>query len=88
MAHNTLKKGKIKMFKKKIREILESEFDTIDINKIEEDKELSQQGLDSLDFFTLIFKIQEEFNIEIPESDAEHCNTVVKLNDYLIKKKS
>ena len=76
------------MFKKKIREILESEFDTIDINKIEEDKELSQQGLDSLDFFTLIFKIQEEFNIEIPESDADNCKTIAKLNDYLIKKKS
>lgn len=76
------------MFKKKIREILESEFETIDVNKIDEDKELSQQGLDSLDFFTLIFKIQEEFNIEIPESDAENCKTIVKLNDYLIKKKS
>tara|TARA_B100000900_G_C20533076_1_gene697150 strand:+ start:154 stop:420 length:267 start_codon:yes stop_codon:yes gene_type:complete len=88
MAHNTLKKGKIKMFKKKIREILESEFETIDVNKIDEDKELSQQGLDSLDFFTLIFKIQEEFNIEIPESDADNCKTIAKLNDYLIKKKS
>lgn len=76
------------MFKKKIKEILESEFETIDVNKIDEDKELSQQGLDSLDFFTLIFKIQEEFNIEIPESDAENCKTIVKLNDYLIKKKS
>lgn len=75
------------MYKKKIREILENEFDTIDIKKVVEAKELTQQGLDSLDFFTLIFKIQEEFNIEIPESDIEHCNTIDKLNNYLIKKK-
>jgi acyl carrier protein len=76
------------MYKKKIREILESEFDTIDINKVDEAKELSQQGLDSLDFFTLIFKIQEEFDIEIPESDTQNCNTIDKLNNYLIIKKT
>lgn len=76
------------MYKKKIREILESEFDTIDVNQVDDERELSQQGLDSLDFFTLIFKIQEEFEIDIPESDAEYCNTITNLNNYLIKKKS
>jgi acyl carrier protein len=44
--------------------------------------------LDYLDFFTLIFKIQEEFDIEIPESDTQNCNTIDKLNNYLIIKKT
>ncbi len=76
------------MYIKKIKEILANEFDTIEISSIDNNKKLSEQGLDSLDFFTLIFKIQEEFNIEIPENDLEQCNTITKLNDYLIKKKS
>ena len=43
-------------------------------------------GADSLDTVELIMKLEEEFEIEIPDEDAEKLTTVGKVIDYLKEK--
>jgi len=40
-------------------------------------------GADSLDIVELIMALEEEFNIEIPDSDAEKVVTVGDVVDYI-----
>jgi acyl carrier protein len=40
-------------------------------------------GADSLDTVELIMALEEEFDIEIPDSDAEKIRTVQNVLDYL-----
>jgi acyl carrier protein len=44
-------------------------------------------GADSLDLVELIQAFEEEFDVEIPDDDAEKINTVQEAIDYLTKKK-
>jgi len=44
---------------------------------------LEDLGADSLDSIELIMKLEEEFNIEISDEDAEHFNTVKNVIDYI-----
>ena len=45
-------------------------------------------GADSLDTVELIMEFEEEFNIEIPDEDAENITTVGAAVDYIEKVKS
>ena len=45
-------------------------------------------GADSLDTVELIMEFEEEFNIEIPDEDAENITTVGTAVDYIDKVKS
>ena len=40
-------------------------------------------GADSLDFVELILSLEEEFNADIPDADAEKLLTVQDVIDYL-----
>jgi len=40
-------------------------------------------GMDSLDTIETIMSIEEEFDIEIPDEDAERINTVQQAIDYI-----
>tara|TARA_Y100000590_G_C15212655_1_gene823125 strand:+ start:152 stop:385 length:234 start_codon:yes stop_codon:yes gene_type:complete len=44
-------------------------------------------GADSLDTVELVMQFEEEFNIEISDSDAESLNTMGKVLEYLEKLK-
>lgn len=43
-------------------------------------------GIDSLDSVELVMAIEEEFNIEIPDGDAEKIQTVGQLIEYVERK--
>jgi len=45
-------------------------------------------GADSLDTVELVMAFEEEFDIEIPDEDAEKLTTVGKAMDYLNKRLS
>ncbi len=45
-------------------------------------------GADSLDTVELVMAFEEEFDIEIPDEDAEKMTTVGMAMEYLKKKKS
>jgi len=44
-------------------------------------------GADSLDLVELIMAMEEEFDVEIPDEEAEKINTVQKAIDYINKLK-
>ena len=44
-------------------------------------------GADSLDTFELIMAFEEEFDIEIPDTDAEKIKTVQDVMDYIEENK-
>ncbi len=43
-------------------------------------------GADSLDIVELVMTMEEEFDIEIPDEDAEKLKTVHDVQEYLTKK--
>ena len=43
-------------------------------------------GADSLDIVELVMAMEEEFDLEIPDEDAEKLKTVHDVQDYLSKK--
>ncbi len=43
-------------------------------------------GADSLDIVELVMELEEEFNIQIPDTDAEKIKTVGEAIDYIEKK--
>ncbi len=43
-------------------------------------------GADSLDIVELVMTMEEEFDIEIPDEDAEKLKTVNDVQEYLSKK--
>ena len=58
----------------------------VDESKITENSSfIDDLGLDSLDIIELIMAFEEEFNIEIPDKDAEKIKTVGDAIKYLDK---
>ena len=67
----------------KIKEIIIDKLG-VDESKITEDaKFIDDLGADSLDTVELIMQFEEEFNIEIPDEDAEKITTVGKAVTYI-----
>lgn len=63
-----------------IEEQLGAEVEITKETKFEQDL-----GADSLDSVELVMAIEEEFDIEINDDDAEHLETVQQLYDYVLK---
>jgi acyl carrier protein len=61
----------------------------VDINEITPDASfIDDLGADSLDTVELVMAFEEEFDIEIPDEDAEKLTTVGKAKAYLEKRLS
>lgn len=76
----------------KVRKIVARQFYVTDESTITESSELSAYandfGGDSLDFVELVFDVGDEFNIEIPDEDAEKFKTVGDVVKYVEGKQS
>lgn len=60
----------------------------VDIATIKEDsKFIDDLGADSLDIVELVMALEEKFDIEIPDSDAESIFTLKDAVDYIEKNK-
>ena len=71
----------------KIQEIIIDKLG-VDHNKItEKAKFIDDLGADSLDTVELIMQFEEEFEIEIPDEDAEKILSVKQALDYIESKK-
>lgn len=67
----------------KIKEIVVEELG-VDASKVTPEASfIDDLGADSLDTVELIMKLEEEFDIEIPDEDAEKLTTVGKAIEYL-----
>ena len=45
-------------------------------------------GIDSLDYAEIVMEFEQTFDIRIPDSDAEHLQTVGQAVEYITKKTS
>ena len=67
----------------KVRKILSAEL-AVDIERIVTESELvNDLGSDSLYLVEVAIALEEEFNIEIPDSDLERFTTVGAIVDYI-----
>ncbi|RLC52429.1 MAG: acyl carrier protein [Candidatus Cloacimonadota bacterium] len=70
----------------KVKEIIVEELG-VDENEVTmEASFIEDLGADSLDTVELIMKFEEEFDIDIPDEDAEKLTTVGKAIEYLKSK--
>lgn len=70
----------------KIKEIIADQLG-VEVDKLTPDaKFVEDLGADSLDVVELIMSFEEEFNVEIPDEDAEKIKTVGDVINYLNEK--
>ena len=75
------------MSKDKIKEIIMDKLGVEESKITNEANFINDLGADSLDQVELIMQLEEEFDIEIDDEDAEKLVTVGKVYDYLKNKK-
>nr|YP_010865249.1 acyl carrier protein [Campylaephora boydenii]WGT74186.1 acyl carrier protein [Campylaephora boydenii] len=67
----------------KVRDIVAEQLD-VDVQKVTLDANFaSDLGADSLDTVELVMAIEEEFDIEIPDKDAEQISTLKQAVDFI-----
>ena len=69
--------------KAKVIELIVEQLDTDSDNISDGDSFMDDLGADSLDTVELIMAFEEEFDIEIPDEDAENIRTVGDVLKYL-----
>ncbi|KGR21625.1 acyl carrier protein [Candida albicans SC5314] len=72
--------------KERIIELLEG-YDKVDQSKgeiTEQNSFTSDLGLDSLDVVEVIMELEHEFNIQIPDNEADSLKTVGQTIDYIL----
>ena len=68
----------------KVKEVISEQLDVEDVDSITtETTFIDDLGADSLDIVELVMALEEEFDIEIPDSDAEKVVTVGDVVDYI-----
>jgi acyl carrier protein len=66
----------------KIRKIIAEQLG-IDEEEIKLTTTFEDLGVDSLDLFQILISLEEEFEVEIPNEDAESIKTVGDVVDYI-----
>lgn len=68
---------------RKIREIIAEQLGIADDDITPSASFMEDLGADSLDLMELVMAIEEEFECEIPDEDAERLDTVQELIEYV-----
>ena len=59
-----------------IKSIISAEISGFDIDSMEEDQNFADAGIDSLDHMNILFAIQENHGVNIPEEDVDQCSSI------------
>ena len=70
----------------KVRDIIETELGVEREKLTDEASFIEDLGADSLDIVELVMEFEKEFNIDIPDEDAEKLRTVCDAVGYLNQK--
>ena len=70
----------------RLKEIIEDRLNVTGDQIVPEASFVEDLGADSLDILELIMGIEEEFDIEIPDGDAEKLTTVGEAMNYTLAK--
>ena len=71
---------------KKIKQIIAEQLGLNEDEILDEDSLIDDLGADSLDIVELVMAMEEEFEMEIPDEDAEKISTVKDVVDYVKKR--
>jgi len=75
--------------KDKVKEIMVEQLGLSDVNEIKDDsKFIEDLGADSLDIVELVMALEEEFDLEIQDSDAEGILTLADAVQFIENKKA
>ncbi len=67
----------------KLKEIIQEQLG-VDADRIKSEASfIDDLGADSLDIVELVMAMEEEFDLEIPDEDAEKLRTVLDVQNYL-----
>ncbi|MCU4136879.1 acyl carrier protein [Buchnera aphidicola (Sitobion avenae)] len=78
----------MKNIEKRIKKIISEKLDIKEEKIFNESYFIDDLGADSLDTVELIMALEEEFDIEISDEEAEKINTVQKSIDYIKSRSS
>ena len=67
----------------KVKEIIVEQLGVAEISVTQEASFIDDLGADSLDIVELIMALEEEFDMEIPDADAEKVVTVGDVVEYI-----
>ncbi len=70
----------------KVKKIIVDQLDVTEDEAVSGASFVDDLGADSLDTVEMVMAFEEEFNIEIPDEDAEGIKTVQDAIDYIDKK--
>jgi len=73
----------MKNIEKRIKKIIVEKLDIKEDNIFNEASFINDLGADSLDTVELIMALEEEFDIEISDEEAEKINTIQQAIDYV-----
>ena len=68
---------------KRVKEIVAEQLGVDEAQVVSEASFMEDLGADSLDTVELVMALEEEFDIEIPDEDAEKIQTVQDAVDYI-----
>ncbi len=86
LEFNNRIKGDFMAVQEKVKSIIVEQLG-VDAEKVKlESKFIEDLGADSLDIVELVMAMEEEFDIEIPDEDAEKLKTVNDVQSYLVSK--
>jgi acyl carrier protein len=71
---------------KKIKQIIAEQLGLNEDEILDEASLIDDLGADSLDIVELVMAMEEEFEMEIPDEDAEKISTVKDVVDYVKKR--
>ena len=71
------------MVLEKVKAILSSQFDVEEDSITPETNIADDLNADSLDVVDLLMSLEDEFDVEIPDEQAEHIRTVGELVSYI-----
>ncbi|MGI6703147.1 MAG: acyl carrier protein [Clostridia bacterium] len=71
------------MILEKVREIIADQLGVDEEDIVSDARFLEDLGADSLDLVELIMALEEEFDLEIPDEDAEKISTVGDAVEYI-----
>ena len=66
----------------KVKEIIAEEL-ALDLEEVTEDATFDDLGADSLDIVEVVMAFEDEFDVAIPDEDAEDIATVQDAIDYI-----
>ena len=68
-----------------IKQIISTEIKGFDISNLTEDENFFDAGIDSLDHMNILFAIQENHGVNIPEEYVDECSSIAGILSCITK---